>query len=83
MLRTAFKRQRPSLVLADLVMPELGGAELARCVGMLPGPLVPVLLTSASRLTIAIPGISFLPKPFELEELLATVRTIVGQPGSD
>jgi CheY-like chemotaxis protein len=74
------ERERPALVLADLVMPDLGGAELARRVAALPGPPIPVLLTSASRLPNTPPRVAFLPKPFELEDLLAMVRDIIGQP---
>jgi CheY-like chemotaxis protein len=74
------ERERPRLVLADLVMPEVGGAELARRVAALPAPQVPVLLTSASRPRDTPPGVTFLPKPFELDELLIMVRALIGQP---
>jgi PAS domain S-box-containing protein len=74
-----------ALLLTDVVMPQMGGRELADCLE----PLLPrmkVLFTSGfleeSNLqdeAIA-PGISFMPKPFTPTELTRKVRAVLDRP---
>jgi PAS domain S-box-containing protein len=72
-------RERPALVLTDVVMPGMSGSELAAAVErLLPG--TPVLFTSGYpdgeilRRGLLQPGAAFIPKPFSPEALVRAVR---------
>ncbi len=75
------------LVVSDVVMPVLGGKELARRLGQRSHP-IPVLLMSgylgdeAGETTSPTDGLEFLPKPFTPEALAAEVRKRLGPPSS-
>lgn len=66
---------RPDLVLADMVMPVMGGAELLRRIRAeraLAG--LPVVMMTAALPPAGIPGANgYLAKPFEIEDLFAVV----------
>ena len=73
----------PDLLLTDVVMPRLGGWELAEAVHrMIPG--LPAVFTSghgSDRLTEAIgchPAFRRLPKPYDGETLVRTLRVALG-----
>lgn len=71
---------RPSLVIADLMMPRLTGAELAVALRARQGPgAPPVALMSANRGWIDDVGgvVAKLPKPFAAEALVNLVRQYV------
>ena len=77
------------LVLSDLKMPGLDGAALVQ--GLRRRRLtVPVVLMSAVSSAVDLPGVPFLPKPFEPERLLNTVaaaiaansRSVHSEPGA-
>ena len=73
---------RPRVVLLDLVMPVMSGDELVKVLRAVPGtrdiPLV--LMTGASPGEMARAQVDALvTKPFELGELLAVVRRLLGR----
>jgi two-component system OmpR family response regulator len=74
---SAADQDAPDLVVADVSMPNLDGASLA---GRLRARGVPVVLLSAVYDAVDLPGIPFLPKPFDLEELLDIVAETLGEP---
>ena len=74
----AVERERPDVVLTDAWMPGLSGAQLAR---QLQVKGVPVVLMSAVYADIDLPGVPFLPKPFDLERLLEVVTTALANTG--
>jgi CheY-like chemotaxis protein len=73
------RRERPALVLTDRMLPELDGLEVARRLRRHPVTRhIPVVMMSSSRPDRELIGdLPFLPKPFELEELLDTVALYV------
>jgi CheY-like chemotaxis protein len=85
--RQAWERladQRPDLVLADVMMPFLNGAELAHA--MAADPLyqgIPIiLLTAGSAVRLeTVPAAAILPKPVRLEQLLRTVASVLAPAG--
>jgi CheY-like chemotaxis protein len=74
-LRLARERQ-PAVILLDLLMPQMDGAEVRRRLRADPATAaIPVVVMSAhaSRRLAAQLGDAYLPKPFDLPQLLATV----------
>ncbi|NBD14021.1 MULTISPECIES: two-component system response regulator [Corallococcus] len=74
-------RERPSMVLLDYMMPMLNGPGVLDA--MLKDPSlrdVPVVMMSASppEFWQHLPCAGFLPKPFDIDQLLAVVHRIVG-----
>jgi|GraSoi_2013_60cm_1033757.scaffolds.fasta_scaffold28943_2 CheY-like chemotaxis protein len=69
------RRERPALVLTDRMLPLLDGLEVARRLRRHPVTRhIPVVMMSSSRPDRELIGdLPFLPKPFELEELLDIV----------
>jgi CheY-like chemotaxis protein len=66
------------LVFSDIQMPMMSGIELARwVVENCPG--IPVILTSGTRLHEAVPGVSFLPKPYDFAALVERIRVLLGK----
>ncbi len=67
------------LVVSDVVMPRLDGASLVRKLRRR-GYLIPVVLMSAVYADVDLPGVRFVPKPFEIDRLLGTVASALKPP---
>ena len=67
------------LVVSDVVMPRLDGASLVRKLRRR-GHLIPVVLMSAVYADVDLPGVRFVPKPFEIDRLLGTVASALKPP---
>jgi two-component system response regulator MprA len=65
------------LVLSDVRMPRLDGPSLARRLRRR-GQAVPVVLMSAVDVEVDLPGVRFLPKPFDRADLLHVVGSALG-----
>jgi CheY-like chemotaxis protein len=74
---------RPDLILLDIRMPIMGGAEFMQAYRNTPEPRAPVIVLTAARnagdSAARIEADAYLPKPFELEELLELVQRFVAQ----
>ena len=68
----AVERAAPDLVVSDIAMPRLNGIDLARRLLALPVP-VPVVLISAAKNAPATQELPFVPKPFDVDHVLAIV----------
>lgn len=73
------------LVISDIVMPEMGGEELAECLKKL-NPAIKILLSSGftdSRISLNEAnrenGYYFLPKPYTVKKLEKTIRSILSE----
>ena len=75
----------PDVIVLDRHTPGMGGEEFARIYRALPPPHAPiVLLTGCVQPQAAgerIGAAAVLAKPFDLDDLLATVRQLILQPG--
>ena len=75
-----FESEKPDLVLLDIMLPELNGLEVLRRIRTT--SMVPVILETARGETIdKINGLNlgaddYIPKPFEIEELLARINAL-------
>jgi sigma-B regulation protein RsbU (phosphoserine phosphatase) len=70
--------RRPDLVISDLMMPVLGGADLCRRVKAVPASAaLPFVLMSAVRHDGTAGADALLRKPFDLEVVEATVRRLL------
>ncbi len=75
-----FKSENPDLILLDIMLPELNGLEVLRRIRA--ESTVPVILETARGETIdKINGLNlgaddYIPKPFEIEELLARINAL-------
>lgn len=75
-----FESEKPDLVLLDIMLPELNGLEVLRRIRAV--STVPVILETARGETIdKINGLNlgaddYIPKPFEIEELLARINAL-------
>ncbi len=77
-------KERPALVITDLVMPELDGLQLVQKVKSINPEINLVLITAYASLETAIGAIragasDYLVKPFKIEELLKTVKKALSQ----
>jgi CheY-like chemotaxis protein len=76
---TQIAQERPELVLSDVSMPEIDGLTLIRRLRE-EGDQTPVVLMSGVYPEIDLPGVQFLPKPFDFQDLLRVVeQLVVGQ----
>jgi CheY-like chemotaxis protein len=73
----AINGNRIDLIVSDVVMPRLDGASLVRKLRR-GGHLTPVVLMSAVYADVDLPGVRFVPKPFEIDRLLGTVASALG-----
>ncbi len=75
-----FEREKPDLILLDIMLPELNGLEVLRRIRAV--STIPVILETARGETIdKINGLNlgaddYIPKPFEIEELLARINAL-------
>jgi CheY-like chemotaxis protein len=76
----AAQRERPHLIITDVMMPKLTGTELARRVrdGDTSLAATPIILMSAVRQPPAIPGTQYLAKPFDIDQVLDLVEQLLG-----
>jgi DNA-binding response OmpR family regulator len=74
--------ERVDLLITDFEMPTITGLELAKQARRRT-PELPILLISGRPALAAVArnhGYRFLPKPFDLDELMAMVRSLTSQP---
>ena len=74
--------EQPDLVLLDIMMPEMDGREAYRRLREMPTAAgLPVVMMSAAYAADRVPtGIAaFLPKPFDLDHLLALIARALGE----
>jgi two-component system response regulator MprA len=76
---TAIERDAIDVVVSDVKMPRLDGAGLVRELRGR-GHLVPVVLMSAIYADVDLPGVRFVPKPFDLDLLLTAVEKALAAP---
>ena len=76
------RRERPALVITDRNMPGIDGVEVLRRLRSSPiTSNIPVVIMSSTRPSIeGAERVPFLAKPFDLDDMLATVATYVGPP---
>lgn len=80
-------RERPSLVVLDVRLPDLSGYEVCRELRDRLGASVPVMFVSGERIEsfdrvagLLVGGDDYLAKPLELDELVARARRLVERP---
>ena len=70
----AVERDPPDLIVTDVHMPRLDGAQLAR---RLRDSEIPAILLSGDPNWAHVPGVAFVPKPFDLDHLLTIVARLI------
>jgi DNA-binding response OmpR family regulator len=71
-------RDGPDLVVTDIMMPRLDGLGLARELRER-GDQTPVVLMSAVYDDVDLPGVRFVPKPFDIDHLVQVIhRAVIG-----
>lgn len=66
-------REQPDLVLSDVCMPRLDGCALADRLAR-SGNRVPIVLMSAGCDGAPLPNVRFVPKPFDIDRVLAAIE---------
>lgn len=71
----------PDLILLDIIMPDLNGYEVCRCLKAIPETAeIPIIFLSALHETFdkvkgfAVGGVDYITKPFQVEEVLARIE---------
>lgn len=67
----------PDVIVSDVVMPRMTGVRLVEWLRD-GGNATPVILISATHSGTQLPGVRFLPKPFQLDDLSAAVQLALG-----
>jgi CheY-like chemotaxis protein len=69
------ERESPDLVVADVNMPEVEGRTLTN---QLPahGMVMPVVLLTTAYADVDVPGVQFVPKPFDLEYIIEVIARV-------
>jgi CheY-like chemotaxis protein len=73
--------ERIHLIVTDIVMPVMGGVELARRVATLPSPPLLIFVSGYGRGVVS-PERPFLMKPFEPDQLVALANRMLGEAAS-
>jgi CheY-like chemotaxis protein len=69
---------KPDLFILDYLLPTMNGLELYDQLHALPGyEQIPALFLSASPVKIERPGVTILRKPFELDDLVGTIHSLL------
>ncbi len=68
-------REPPGIVVSDVMMPSLDGVSLTQHLRDR-GDATPVVLMSAVYADVDIPGVRFIPKPFDIDYIVAVVNRI-------
>ncbi len=76
-----FAKEEPSIVLLDIMLPGLSGIEVLRRIRKA-SPVPVILITARSETYDKVNGLDagaddYIPKPFEIEELLARMRAVM------
>jgi DNA-binding response OmpR family regulator len=74
-------KDKPDIVVTDIMMPKLNGVELARRLRER-GIKTPVILMSAVYHHIELPGVRFIPKPFDIDYFVALIQRTVNGPAA-
>ncbi len=85
------ERERPDLLILDVMLPEMDGFEVCRQIRQQPqrfGQLPIIMLTARGDVTDRIVGLElgaddYLPKPFEPRELIVRVQSVLRRSGDD
>jgi DNA-binding response OmpR family regulator len=76
--------RRPALLILDVMLPRADGYQVGEALRSIHGHATPVLVLTASgdarEAARRIGAVEYLAKPFELAELIAAVRRLLGQP---
>lgn len=75
----AARRERPELIITDIMMPKMSGTELAARLRAEEDGIstTPIILMSAVRSPIAVPNTIYLPKPFDIDHVLELVTLLL------
>jgi CheY-like chemotaxis protein len=71
-------REPADLVVADVVMPSVDGVTLTARLRQR-GDRTPVVLTSAAYADVDLPGVRFVPKPFDLDDMVDVVNRVLAE----
>lgn len=72
------ERNPPGLIVSDVMMPKLDGVSLTQQLRTR-GHRTPVVLMSAVYADVDIPGVRFVPKPFDIDYIVAVVNRIFAE----
>ncbi len=75
------REERPDLIVADLLMPDMGGYDMIRRLKAEPATAaIPVIVLTAmpGKQADSLPVARVLPKPFDSKILLETIRELIG-----